>query len=38
MVKFYVTQIKLGNITIDDVPYKYREQVEKGVQETYGNH
>ena len=29
MVKFYALQIKQGKITIDDVPSKYREQVEK---------
>ena len=28
MVKFYVTQIKLGNITLADVPEKWRSQVE----------
>lgn len=27
MVKFYVNQILLGKITIDDVPEKYREAV-----------
>lgn len=27
MVKFLVIQIKLGKITIDDVPEKYREAV-----------
>lgn len=27
MVKFFVIQIKLGKITIDDVPEKYREAV-----------
>ena len=27
MVKFYVTQIKLGKMTTDDVPIKYRQQV-----------
>lgn len=29
MVKFYVTQIKLGKITLADVPVKWREAVEK---------
>ena len=29
MVKFYATQIRIGNITIDDVPAKYRAAVEK---------
>ena len=28
MTKFYVTQIRLGKMTIDDVPAKYRKQVE----------
>jgi len=27
IIKFYITQIKLGKITIDDVPEKYREDV-----------
>ena len=27
MVKFFVIQIKLGNITIEQVPEKYREEV-----------
>ena len=29
MVKFYVLQIQLGKITVDDVPDKYRERVRK---------
>ena len=29
MIEFLVVQIKLGKITIDDVPKKYREEVEK---------
>lgn len=29
MVKFYVTQIRLGKITLDAVPKKYRASVEK---------
>lgn len=29
MVRFYVLQIKLGKIIIDDVPERWREQVEK---------
>lgn len=29
MAKFYETQIRLGKITIDDVPQKWREAVEK---------
>lgn len=28
MVKFYATQIKLGKITLADVPAKWRSQVE----------
>ncbi len=28
MVKFYVLQIKLGKITIDDVPERWREKVQ----------
>lgn len=27
MVKFYITQIKLGKITLEQVPEKWREQV-----------
>lgn len=29
MIKFLVLQIKLGKITIDDVPHKYQEEVLK---------
>lgn len=29
MPKFYATQIKLGKITIDDVPMRYRAEVER---------
>lgn len=29
MVKFYIIQIRLGNITIDKVPEKWREKVRK---------
>lgn len=29
MAKFYSTQIRMGRITIDDVPQKWREAVEK---------
>lgn len=29
MVKFLVMQIKLGKLTIDDVPSQYKEAVEK---------
>ena len=32
MVKFYVTQIKLGKITLADVPVKWREQVAEALQ------
>ena len=31
MVKFYAVQIRLGNITLEDVPKKYRSAVEKEV-------
>lgn len=31
MVKFYVLQIKLGKITLEDVPVKWREQVKKAL-------
>lgn len=33
MVRFYVLQIKLGKITLEDVPVKWREQVEKAMTE-----
>ncbi len=33
MVKFYVTQIRLGRITIDDVPERWREAVRKEIGE-----
>ena len=29
MVRFYVLQVKLGKISIDDVPERWREQVRK---------
>ena len=29
MVRFYVLQVKLGKISIDDVPERWREQVKK---------
>lgn len=29
MVRFFVLQIKLGKIAIDDVPERWREQVRK---------
>lgn len=31
MVKFYVLQIKLGKITLEDVPVKWREQVAESL-------
>lgn len=31
MVKFYVLQIKLGNITIDAVPERYRTAVSESL-------
>ena len=31
MVNFLVVQIKLGKITIDDVPEKYKEEVTKAL-------
>lgn len=27
MIKFYVTQIKLGKLTLEEVPTKYRDKV-----------
>ena len=33
MVRFYVLQIKLGKISIDDVPERWREQVKKRMEE-----
>lgn len=33
MVKFLVMQIKLGKLTIDDVPAKYIEEVEKALKD-----
>lgn len=29
MVRFYILQIKLGKISINDVPERWREQVRK---------
>lgn len=29
MIKFFVVQIKLGKITLEQVPEKYRARVEK---------
>ena len=31
MVKFYVLQIKLGKITLEDVPSKWREAVREAM-------
>ena len=31
MVKFYALQIKMGNITLEAVPERYRSAVEKEV-------
>ena len=28
MIKFYVVQIRMGKITIDDVPKKWRDKVQ----------
>lgn len=33
MVRFYVLQVKLGKIAIDDVPERWREQVGKELEE-----
>lgn len=33
MIKFLLLQIKLGKITIDDVPEKYREELLKELNE-----
>jgi hypothetical protein len=33
MAKFYYTQIKLGKITIDNVPDKWKEAVKKLLEE-----
>ncbi len=29
MAKFYYLQVKMGKITIDDVPEKYRDKVQE---------
>lgn len=29
MVKFYYLQVKMGKITIDDVPERYRDKVKE---------
>lgn len=33
MVRFYVLQIRLGNITLAEVPERYRDAVEKELQQ-----
>ncbi len=33
MVKFFVIQIKLHKITIEDVPEKFKEKVQKALDE-----
>ena len=33
MIKFLVLQIKMGKITLDQVPDKYREEVEHALAE-----
>lgn len=33
MVKFLILQIKLGKITIDDIPEKYKEAVKQSLKE-----
>lgn len=33
MVKFFVVQIRIGRITIDQVPEQYREAVEAALSE-----
>lgn len=32
MVKFYLIQIKLGKITLEDVPVKWREKVAEALE------
>lgn len=32
MAKFYAAQIRLGKMTLEQVPEKYREQVKKELQ------
>lgn len=36
MIEFLVLQIKLGKITIEDVPPKYKEDVEKAISNMGG--
>ena len=33
MIKFYVTQIRLGNMTLSEVPLKWRKSVENALHE-----
>ena len=33
MIKFFVIQIRLGRITLEQVPEKYRERVEEALNE-----
>lgn len=35
IVKFYVLQIKMKKIAIDDVPAKWREQVKKELEKDF---
>ena len=37
MVKFYLLQIRLGKISLVQVPERYRAQVEKEVEKSDGN-
>lgn len=34
MIKFFVIQIKLGKITLEQVPEKYRARVEEALNES----
>lgn len=34
MVKFLILQIKMGNITIEDIPTRYKEEVIKALKEV----
>lgn len=34
MVRFYVLQVKMGKISIDDVPAKWRDAVRKEVEKN----
>ncbi len=34
MVRFYVLQVKMGKISIDDVPTKWRDAVRKEVEKN----